>query len=91
MLYQFLDIQFFLSHAGVLSKPKVLSELKRAGEEWADDTQHALTDGKVHIPRTLHCLPDQNNESKNHPRLHIHHPVGTGPFLKGQLFNTHTH
>lgn len=37
---------------------------------------------KVHIPRNPHRLLHQHNKSKNQPLLPIHHPVGTGPFLK---------
>ncbi len=53
-------------------------------------TQSALTEGKVHIPRSLHCLPDRNNERKSPTSAHSS-PGGHRALCKGQLFNTHVH
>lgn len=62
--------------------PTQLTEQKRMGDEGDDGTQHALIEGKVHIPRSLRRFLNRSKESKNHPPLHIHHPVGPGPALK---------
>lgn len=65
MAYTFYRFLQLFPHSEILSMPpKKLIELNRAGDEGADGTQHALIEGKVHIPRSLHCLPDRNNESK---------------------------
>lgn len=63
VFYRFLYISFFHIMKS-FPCPKKLIELNRAGDEGADGTQHALIEGKVHIPRSLHCLPDRDNESK---------------------------
>lgn len=44
--------------------PTQLTEQKRMGDEGDDGTQHALIEGKVHIPRSLRRFLDRSKESK---------------------------
>lgn len=51
-------------------------------DEGVDGTQHALIEGKVHIPRSPALFArSQTTSAKINPPLLVHHPLGTGPFL----------